>query len=44
MKKFKYDWEPQYLAATEDYVFSNTFKTLREFSIYFREQNTKPEF
>jgi uncharacterized protein (DUF849 family) len=44
MKEFKYDWEPQYLAATEDHIFPNTFKTLREFSVYFREQNTKPEF
>lgn len=44
MKEFKYDWEPQYLAATEDHIFPNTFKTLREFSVYFREQNTRPEF
>jgi uncharacterized protein (DUF849 family) len=44
MKEFKYEWEPQYLAATEDHIFPNTFKTLREFSVYFREQNTKPEF
>lgn len=44
MKEFQYDWEPQFLAATEDHIFPNTFKTLREFSTYFREQNTKPEF
>ncbi len=44
MKEFKYEWEPQFLAATEDHIFPNTFKTLREFSVYFREQNTKPEF
>ncbi|MEW6187214.1 MAG: 3-keto-5-aminohexanoate cleavage protein [Thermodesulfobacteriota bacterium] len=44
MKTFTFDWEPQYLAATEDHIFPNTFKTLREFSGYFREQNTKPEF
>ena len=44
MKEFKYEWEPQLLAATEDHSFPNTFKTLREFSVYFREQNTRPEF
>ncbi len=44
MKEFQYDWEPQFLAATEDHIFPNTFKTLREFAAYFREENTRPEF
>jgi uncharacterized protein (DUF849 family) len=43
-KDFKYDWEQPYLAMTEDFIFPNTFKTLREFSQYFREEGTKPEF
>ena len=44
IKDFKHDWEPQFLALSEDYIFPNTFKTLREFSQYFSEENTKPEF
>ena len=42
-KDWKYDWEPEYLAMTEDHIFPNTFKTLREFSETFNKQNTKPE-
>jgi uncharacterized protein (DUF849 family) len=44
IKEFKYDWEPQYLGMSEDFIFPNTFKTLSEFSQYFGEENTKPEF
>ena len=44
IKEFKYDWEPQYLNMTEDFIFPNTFKTLREFSAFFSEEQTKPEF
>jgi uncharacterized protein (DUF849 family) len=44
IKEFKYDWESQYLGMSEDFIFPNTFKTLKEFSQYFAEQNTKPEF
>lgn len=43
-KEFKYDWEEEYLAMTEDFIFPNTFKTMREFSNIFAENNTKPEF
>lgn len=42
-KEFKFPWEPQYLAMTEDFIFPNTFKTLREFCQFFRENETKPE-
>ena len=42
-KEWKFPWEPQYLGMTEDLVFTNTFKTLREFCGYFRENQTKPE-
>jgi uncharacterized protein (DUF849 family) len=44
MRNFNFDWEPQYLAMSEDFIFPNTFKTLREFSHYFSQQDTKPEF
>ena len=43
-KDFKYEWEPGYLAMTEDYIFPNTFKTLREFNQFFDAENTRPEF
>lgn len=43
-KEFKFDWEPQYLAMSEDFIFPNTFKTLREFSTFFAQEGTKPEF
>ncbi|NPV05983.1 MAG: 3-keto-5-aminohexanoate cleavage protein [Syntrophaceae bacterium] len=43
-KEFKHDWEPQYLAMTEDLIFPNTFKSIREFCRIFRQNETKPEF
>jgi len=42
-KEFKYDWEQPYLARTEDNIFPNTFKTLREFSKHFTAEDTRPE-
>ena len=44
IKDFKYDWEPQYLGMSEDFIFPNTFKTLSEFSQFFAAEDTKPEF
>ena len=43
IEKFNFPWEEKYLKATEDLVFSNTFKTLREFCQIFNENETKPE-
>jgi uncharacterized protein (DUF849 family) len=43
-KEFKFPWEEEYLAMTEDFIFPNTFKTLREFTNIFAENHTKPEF
>ena len=43
IKEFKYDWEQPYLAKTEDNIFPNTFKTLREFSKHFAAEDTRPE-
>ena len=44
IQDFKHDWEPKYLAMSEDFIFPNTFKTLKEFSAYFSREGTKPEF
>jgi uncharacterized protein (DUF849 family) len=43
-KEFKFDWEPQYLGMTEDFIFPNTFKSMREFTAIFNANGTKPEF
>ena len=42
-KEWKFPWEPQYIGMTEDFIFPNTFKTLREFCGFFQESETKPE-
>jgi uncharacterized protein (DUF849 family) len=42
-KEWKFPWEPQYIGMTEDFIFPNTFKTLKEFCNFFRESGTKPE-
>jgi uncharacterized protein (DUF849 family) len=42
-KEWKFPWEPQYIGMTEDFIFPNTFKTLKEFCTFFRESETKPE-
>lgn len=39
----RYPWEEEYLRMTEDLVFPNTFKSLREFCQIFAENETKPE-
>ena len=41
---FKFDWERQFLAMTEDFVFMNSFKSMIAFSRTFNEKETKPEF
>ena len=42
-QSWKYEWEPQYLAMTEDSIFANTFKSMREYCTIFNETGTKPE-
>jgi uncharacterized protein (DUF849 family) len=42
-QSWKYEWEPQYLAMTEDHIFANTFKSMREYCAVFNETETKPE-
>ena len=44
IKEWKYDWEKSYLEGTEDFIFPNTFKTMREFLEIFSATGTKPEF
>jgi len=43
-KEFKHDWESKYLNMTEDFIFPNTFKSMKEFARIFNENETKPEF
>ncbi|WP_319522905.1 3-keto-5-aminohexanoate cleavage protein [uncultured Desulfosarcina sp.] len=42
--QWKYDWERQYLAGTEDFIFPNTFYTIRKFTELMGQYGTKPEF
>ncbi|MEW6110945.1 MAG: 3-keto-5-aminohexanoate cleavage protein [Thermodesulfobacteriota bacterium] len=42
--QWRQSWEKGYLEATEDFIFPNTFRTMREFLTIFRANNTKPEF
>lgn len=41
---FKHEWEKEYLEATEDFIFPNTFYTMRKFLEHFQASGTKPEF
>ncbi len=43
-KEWNQEWEKQYLAATEDFIFPNTFLTMRLFLEAFNARGTKPEF
>ena len=40
---WKFEWEKERLAKSEDSIFSNTFKTMREYCAIFNECGTKPE-
>ncbi len=42
--KWKYDWEKPYLEGTEDFIFPNTFYTMRKFTELMNQNGTKPEF
>jgi uncharacterized protein (DUF849 family) len=42
-KDWKYDWEKPYLENTEDFIFPNTFKTMRQFIEIMYAHGTKPE-
>ena len=40
----KYDWEEAYLEGTEDFIFPNTFKTMRQYLEIIYANGAKPEF
>ena len=42
-KDWKFEWETQYLSFTEDFIFPNTFKSMREYFVKFNAADTKPE-
>jgi uncharacterized protein (DUF849 family) len=42
-ESWKYEWEKPFLAMTEDNIFANTFKSMREYCTIFNETGTKPE-
>lgn len=44
MKEWRFDWERQYLEGTEDFIFPNTFRTMRQFLAFMDKYDTKPEF
>jgi len=43
-KEWKFEWEKEYLANSEDVIFHNTFRSIREYCTIFNEAGTKPEF
>jgi len=43
-EEWKFEWEKQYLGMTEDFIFANTFKSMKEYCAIFNETGTKPEF
>ncbi|WP_100812028.1 3-keto-5-aminohexanoate cleavage protein [Microbacterium sp. BR1] len=43
-KEFKFDWEPEFLAATKDLVFRNSFKDIEYILATCYENNTRFEF
>jgi uncharacterized protein (DUF849 family) len=43
-KEWKFEWERERLVKSEDVIFSNTFKSMREYCAAFNECGTKPEF
>lgn len=43
VKEWRYPWERLSVLASEDYIFPNTFRTLREFLAIFAVNEVKPE-
>ena len=42
-KEFKYDWEKEFLASTEGFIFPNTFTSLKVFCQTMSDVQTQPE-
>lgn len=43
IREWKYPWEKLGMLASEDFIFPNTFRTLREFLAIFSANDTRPE-
>ena len=43
-KDWQFEWEKDYLLGSEDFIFPNTFYTMRKFLESFKANRTKPEF
>ena len=43
IEEWKYDWEKPYLENTEDFIFPNTFRTMRQFIEIMYAHGAKPE-
>lgn len=41
---YKYGWEKQWLEGSEDFIFPNTFASIRHFLGEMKKANTRPEF
>jgi 3,5-dioxohexanoate:acetyl-CoA acetone transferase len=42
-KEWRFEWEKGYLTMSEDWIFPNTFKSMKGFCAVFDETGTKPE-
>ena len=43
IKDWKYEWEPQFLAASKSFIFQNTFEDLEKICGIMKKNKTKPE-
>ncbi len=43
IKEWKFEWEKQYVEASRDYIFPNTFASLEKITSIMKSNNTKPE-
>ena len=43
VQEWKYEWEKPYLEGTEDFIFPNTFKTMRQYIEIMNKHGAKPE-
>ena len=44
VKEYKFPWEKPYLEMTEDFIFPNTFKTMRQYLEIIYANGVRPEF
>ncbi len=43
IKEWKFEWEKEYVEASRDYIFPNTFASLEKVTTIMKENNTRPE-